>query len=94
MAPAPPVPAAWNLVNACFFEYGIAIYDLGVGEALRSGDGFRRDARPRSRTTARRAVRQLAKDFVVWPALSGRGWRTTLTADATAGLLRNVWTTR
>ena len=42
----------WNAVNACFFEYGIALYDLGVGEALRSGDGFPRETRGRIRVTA------------------------------------------
>ena len=27
----------------------------------------------------------------MWPALSGRGWRTTLAANATANLTRNLW---
>jgi linoleoyl-CoA desaturase len=81
----------WNAVNACFFEYGIAMYDLGVGEALRSGDGFPEETRGDIATTALRAVRQVVKDFVIWPALSGRSWRTTLSAAATAGLLRNIW---
>ena len=81
----------WNAVNACFFEYGIALYDLEFGDTLRSGEGFPPEMRDRLKVALRRAGRQLAKDFVIWPVLSGRSWRTTLTADATAGLLRNVW---
>lgn len=30
----------WNLVNASIFEYGIASYDLGLGESVRSRDGL------------------------------------------------------
>jgi fatty acid desaturase len=85
------VQPLWNALNACFFEYGIAMYDLGLGEALRSGEGFPAKTRGAIRDTVRRAARQAAKDFVIWPALSGRSWRTTLTADATASLLRNIW---
>jgi fatty acid desaturase len=81
----------WNLVNACFFEYGIALYDLEVGDTLRSGRGVSPEMRGRIRTAAKRAGRQLAKDVVIWPALSGRGWRSTLTATLTANLLRNLW---
>jgi fatty acid desaturase len=80
-----------NALNACLFEYGIALYDLEVGDALRSGRGFPPEMRERMGVTLRRAGRQLAKDFVIWPALSGPSWRSTLTADATAGLLRNLW---
>jgi len=81
----------WNLVNACFFEYGIALYDLNVGEELRAGEGFSDDLRARSRATLRKAGQQLTKDVVVHPLLSGPGWRATLAANLTACLVRNVW---
>ncbi|WP_299056717.1 acyl-CoA desaturase [uncultured Nocardioides sp.] len=81
----------WNLVNACFFEYGIALYDLGLGDELRSGGGLSPDLRRRARATLRKAGRQLTKDAVVHPLLSGPGWRATLTANLTACLLRNLW---
>jgi fatty acid desaturase len=80
-----------NVLNACLFEYGIALYDLEFGEALRSGRGFSPEMRSRARVTAARAGRQLAKDFVIWPALSLLSWRSTLTANATACLMRNLW---
>ncbi|WP_134768748.1 acyl-CoA desaturase [Nocardioides sp. 1609] len=82
---------ALNLLNACFFEYGIALYDLGVGQALRSGTGFSPELRERAGVALARARRQAVKDFVIHPLLAGPGWRATLTANLTANLLRNVW---
>ncbi|GAA3039209.1 hypothetical protein GCM10020229_58010 [Kitasatospora albolonga] len=40
----------WNLVNACFFEYGIAAYDLELGKNLQR----RRRKDPEFRARARR----------------------------------------
>ena len=28
----------WNFINACFFEYGIAAYDLELGKNLAVGE--------------------------------------------------------
>ena len=80
-----------NLVNALVFEYGIAAYDLGLGELSRSRavrtEQFDRDLR----ATMRKIGRQAAKDYVLWPALSGRAFSATLGANLVANLLRNVW---
>jgi linoleoyl-CoA desaturase len=34
---------------------------------------------------------QIVKDYVVYPALSGPSWKTTMTANMTANLMRNLW---
>jgi NADPH-dependent stearoyl-CoA 9-desaturase len=83
----------WNLVNACIFEYGIAMYDLDLGESLRSGDGFSSEQKAEMRTTARRAARSALRDYVLHPLLSAPtgSARTTLTANLAANLARNVW---
>ncbi len=39
----------------------------------------------------RKGRNQILKDYVVYPALSGRQWKTTLKANATANLARNLW---
>jgi linoleoyl-CoA desaturase len=40
----------------------------------------------------RKARRQIVKDYVAFPALSGRrGFKSTLTANLTANVIRNVW---
>ncbi len=81
----------WNLMTACIFEWGIAMYDADVGAALRGGEGFPSEVRGRVRQALGKAGKQAAKDYLVHPALAGRGWRSTLTADLTANLVRNLW---
>ncbi|HEY0644536.1 MAG TPA: acyl-CoA desaturase [Nocardioides sp.] len=83
----------WNLVNACIFEYGIAMYDLDFGEALRNGDGFSPQLKREMRTTARRAGRNAFRDYVLHPVLSAPtgSARSTFTANVVANLVRNVW---
>ena len=80
-----------NLVNACVFEYGIAAYDLELGETLRHRRGFTPELRRAARDTVRKAATGAARDYVTFPVLSGRSARHTLTANLTANLVRNVW---
>jgi linoleoyl-CoA desaturase len=80
-----------NMVNALIFEYGIALYDIEFGEHLRQKRGFTPELRERVRQALSKAGKQMAKDYVFFPALSGRGWKHTLAANVTAGVLRNVW---
>ena len=63
----------WNFINACFFEYGIAAYDLELGKNLatkkrRANPEFR--ARRQAGAEARSATRR-RKDYLVHPLLSG-----------------------
>jgi NADPH-dependent stearoyl-CoA 9-desaturase len=81
----------WNLVTGCIFEWGIALYDLDLGDDLRSKASMSPEKKLEARRTLRKAANQVAKDYVVWPALSGRGWRSTLSAVAVANLTRNLW---
>jgi len=85
------VQPLWNLVTACIFEWGIAMYDLDLGEHLRAKVAMSPQKRAEAARTVRKAMRQVAKDYVVWPALSGRGWRSALGAAAIANLTRNLW---
>jgi fatty acid desaturase len=85
------VQPLWNLVTACIFEWGITMYDADVGEAIRGGDGVPPETRQRIRGALRKAGKQALKDYVLQPALSGRRFRRTLAANATANLARNLW---
>ena len=83
----------WNFVNACFFEYGIAAYDLELGKNLKSEK--RRSSpefKARAKQTLKKIREQMTKDYVVHPLLSGPSALTTLTANMTANLVRNLWT--
>jgi NADPH-dependent stearoyl-CoA 9-desaturase len=81
----------WNFVNACIFEYGIAMYDIEFGEHLRQKKGFTPELRSRVGQALTKVRKQVTKDYVVHPLLAGRGWRSTLTANLTANLVRNLW---
>jgi fatty acid desaturase len=78
-----------NLLLAATFEWGIALHDF-YSERDRAETPEKKAAE--SRLLRTKIGRQLAKDFVLVPALSGRRWRRTLGANATANVLRNVWT--
>jgi NADPH-dependent stearoyl-CoA 9-desaturase len=83
----------WNFVNACFFEYGIAAYDLELGKNLATRER-RQDPefRARAKVTLKKIRNQMTKDYVIHPLLSGPSFLSTLGANATANLIRNLWT--
>jgi len=85
------VQPAWNFVTACIFEWGIAMYDLDLGDHIRDKRQMSPEKKVEVRATLAKMRRQLTKDFVLYPALSGRRWRRTLAANATANLVRNLW---
>ncbi len=82
----------WNFVNACFFEYGIAAYDLELGKNLAS-KRRRNDPefRARARQVGRKIRQQAGKDYLVHPLLSGPSFVSTLAANFTANVVRNLW---
>ncbi|MEU9513415.1 acyl-CoA desaturase [Micromonospora sp. NPDC048169] len=81
----------WNLINAMFFEYGIAAYDMELGDHLKQRRLKDPKFRAKARAVGRKIRRQVLKDYVVHPLLSGPSFLTTLAATFTANLLRNVW---
>ncbi|MGZ8744949.1 MAG: fatty acid desaturase family protein, partial [Nocardioides sp.] len=87
------VQPLWNFFNACIFEYGIAMYDLDLGESLREKKGFSPEMRASIRKTIAKVRKQVTKDYVVHPLLSAPtgSFLPTLAANATANLVRNVW---
>jgi linoleoyl-CoA desaturase len=81
----------YNLVLAAFFEWGVATHDLDF-EAIRKGEKSKAAIRRELKGMARKARSQIVKDYVAFPALSGRrGFKATLKANFTANVVRNVW---
>ncbi|WP_067502016.1 acyl-CoA desaturase [Actinoplanes sp. TFC3] len=82
----------YNFINACLFEYGIAAYDLELGKNLATPER-RKDPKFRAalKATRRKIGKQMLKDYVVHPALSGPSFLHTIAANATANLVRNLW---
>ncbi|MGS2618832.1 fatty acid desaturase family protein [Micromonospora sp. LZ34] len=81
----------WNFINACFFEYGIAAYDLELGKNLQRGRRRDPQFRARAKAVLRKIRRQVLKDYVLHPLLSGPSFLSTLAATFTANLIRNLW---
>jgi NADPH-dependent stearoyl-CoA 9-desaturase len=83
-------PAIYALL-ATLFEYGIAFHDIDVS-AVKKGRKTKAQAKEQLRAVGRKIRRQVAKDYVVFPLLTGPAAVTTLTANLTANIVRNLWT--
>ncbi len=79
------------VVFALLFEWGIAIQDLRVGRLLNRKVTLRQlwaQARP----VRRKMLKQLLKDYVLFPALAGPFFLPVLLGNLLANVIRNVWT--
>jgi fatty acid desaturase len=82
----------YNFLNACFFEYGIAAYDLELGKHLRDKTTDDAAFRNNTKKVLRKIRGQVTKDYVVHPLLSGPSFLHTIAANGVANLVRNLWT--
>ena len=84
----------FNTILALGFEWGVGLQHLELGRIFKGRDD--RDATmERVREFSAKAGRQLAKDYVAWPAVTslspGATFMSTLKANAVANVIRNVW---
>lgn len=77
-----------NILLAIMFEWGIALQGW---ESQQRSAATRAEKSALTRSLVGKITRQAGKDYLIFPALSLRRWRRTLTANAVANLLRNVW---
>jgi linoleoyl-CoA desaturase len=81
----------YNVLLTLFFEWGVALHDLDL-DAIRKGTKDKEELRTEAKMIGTKIARQAIKDYLVFPALSGRkGFKKTLIANATANLVRNIW---
>ena len=80
----------YNALLATLFQWGVALHDLDV-ERIRKREKDPQEMKRQLRQILRKGRNQILKDYIVYPALSGPQWRTTITANATANLTRNLW---
>jgi NADPH-dependent stearoyl-CoA 9-desaturase len=84
----------WNFINACFFEYGIAAYDLELGRNLAIPKEKRSaEFKANAKQVLKKIRKQATKDYVVHPVLSipTGSFLPTLAANFTANVVRNLW---
>jgi linoleoyl-CoA desaturase len=95
----------YNLILMGFFEWGVAVHDLDRA-AIQSGEKPKEQVIDELKAIAMKARDQIVKDYVAFPSLaalaaflSGRGsperarraFKSTLAANFTANIVRNVW---
>jgi NADPH-dependent stearoyl-CoA 9-desaturase len=80
----------YNLLLMAFFEWGVALHDLNA-EAVRRGEKPKPQVIEELKAIGLKARRQIVKDYVAFPLLSGRAFKSTLAANFTANVIRNVW---
>ncbi|EFV13042.1 fatty acid desaturase family protein [Segniliparus rugosus] len=89
----------FNALLCAGFEWGVGMQHLHLasgmvkdGVKLPFKEGIKLpEIQKRLGEFRHKAVRQVVKDYVLFPALTGKAFRSTLTANATANLIRNVW---
>ena len=84
----------FNTILALGFEWGVGLQHLELGKMSKGRDD-RGATRVRMREFAAKAGRQVVKDYVAYPAVTSLSpaatYRSTLTANAVANVIRNVW---
>jgi linoleoyl-CoA desaturase len=84
----------FNTLLAAMFEWGIGLQHVEIGKIVQ-GRADQADARRRIDEFLAKASRQLFKDYIAFPALTSLSpaatYRSTLTANFLANVIRNVW---
>jgi linoleoyl-CoA desaturase len=80
----------YNLLLGTLFEWGVAAHGLETTK-YRKGEKSMAEVRKDLRIIGKKVGKQAGKDYLVFPALTGRNWKHTLRANAVANLIRNYW---
>jgi fatty acid desaturase len=80
----------YNLALMAFFEWGVAVHDLEL-ENVSTGKKPWSKVKDEIKGILGKARRQITKDYIGFPLLSGISAPTTLAANFTANVVRNVW---
>ncbi len=83
------LPVAVGLM--VLFEWGVMAHDLEV-ERIVAGERNWTDIKGLVKGMWRKASKQVLKDYVIFPALTGPLFVPTLLGNASANLIRNLWT--
>jgi fatty acid desaturase len=80
----------YNLLLGTLFEWGVALHGVETTK-WRKGEKSMAEVRKDLKIIGKKVGKQVGKDYVVFPALAGPGWKQTLGANAVANLIRNYW---
>ncbi|MDA2892355.1 acyl-CoA desaturase [Mycolicibacterium sp. BiH015] len=80
----------YNLLLGTLFEWGVAAHHIEV-DKIRKKEKTWAEARKDMRVMGRKIAKQVGKDYLIFPALTGTNWKHTLKCNAVANLIRNYW---
>jgi fatty acid desaturase len=80
----------YNVLLGTLFEWGVALHGVETTK-WRKGEKSMAEVRKDLKIIGKKVGKQVGKDYVVFPALAGPGWKHTLGANAVANLIRNYW---
>jgi linoleoyl-CoA desaturase len=80
----------YNVLLGTLFEWGVAAHGLETTR-FRRGEKSMAEVRKDLRIIGKKVGKQVGKDYIVFPALTGPNWKHTLGANAVANLIRNYW---
>ena len=80
----------YNILLGTLFEWGVALHGVETTK-YRKGEKSIAEVRKDLRIIGKKVGKQVGKDYIVFPALTGKNWKHTLRANAVANLIRNYW---
>jgi linoleoyl-CoA desaturase len=80
----------YNMLLGTLFEWGVALHGVETTR-YRKGEKSIAEVRKDLRIIGKKIGKQVGKDYIVFPALTGPNWKHTLGANAVANLIRNYW---
>ncbi|APT90166.1 fatty acid desaturase [Corynebacterium sphenisci DSM 44792] len=79
-----------NVVLAALFQWAVAFYDVELGRVF-AGKKKWAEAKPQLMEVLAKSGRQVAKDYLLFPALAGTRFGEVAKANMYANLIRSVW---
>jgi NADPH-dependent stearoyl-CoA 9-desaturase len=80
-----------NTLLMLAFEYGVSLHDLDIDGLVKLQLEDPEEFQRKLMGIARKQARQIGKDYVLFPALAGKNFVPTATANFTANVIRNIW---
>jgi NADPH-dependent stearoyl-CoA 9-desaturase len=81
----------YALTLAVLFQWGVAVHDVDFRKYLTDPSSRTDETRAKVRGIRNKALKQVLKDYLLFPLLSGPSFFFVLAGNATANLVRNVW---
>ncbi|MFC7503557.1 fatty acid desaturase family protein [Nocardioides sp. CPCC 206347] len=83
----------WAFLLMTFFEWGVALHDLETEEVFAGRRKmFGGENAPVWRRIRKKMGKQVLKDYVLFPVLTGPFFLSTLAGNFAANIVRNIWT--